>query len=306
MDTRSGNPRSPLVTAFRSDFLLVNHRARLTVATYTYALDSFMDWCVAKGIEVTNVGTGDLRAYIADRRSAAEVYSERTLAKDLSALRGFGDYLVRIALWPENHALQVEPPRVHPRLPRVLSPMQVDTVLAAVDTKKPLGVRDRALFEVIYSCGLRASEAANLQIKQVHLSDKFLIVRGKGDRERVIPFGAEAERWLREWITNARPLLVHRRKVPTVFVNYRGYPLSRRGIWLRFQELRRKTDVAAKVHTLRHSFATHLLNGGADLRSVQELLGHADLATTQIYTHITQDQLQKTHDKYFDLREVRG
>jgi integrase/recombinase XerD len=292
--------RSPLVKSFAADLLLVSRHSRNTVATYCYALDRFVSWYTEAGLDVSAVRVDALRSWVNSRRASGEDYGTRTLAKDLSALRAFGEFLVRKGLWKENHALQVETPRQHSRLPRVLAPEQVDAVLATADINKPLGVRDRALFELIYSCGLRASEAAHLQLKQVHLEDKFLIVRGKGDRERMVPFGGEAEKWLREWLATARPLLVLGRNVPTVFVNYAGNPISRKGIWLRFHEMRTRANVNAKVHTLRHSFATHLLSGGADLRSVQELLGHADLATTQVYTHLTQDELHKTHDKYFE------
>jgi integrase/recombinase XerD len=291
--------RSPLLAAFQSDLLTVQRRGKLTARTYAYTLGKFLEWCKDHALSVERVGVHELRSYITFRRSGGSAYTERTLAKDLSALRAFGDYLVRKNLWTENHALQLETPRVHPRLPRVLTPGQVDTVLATANVQKVLGVRDRALFEVIYSCGLRASEAANLQLGQVHLDERLLVVRGKGDKERMVPFGDEAAKWLREWITLERPRLVKQRVVPTVFVNYRGQPLSRKGIWMRFQDMKASAGLNAKVHTLRHSFATHLLSGGADLRSVQELLGHADLSTTQIYTHLSQEQLQKGHERYF-------
>jgi integrase/recombinase XerD len=124
-------------------------------------------------------------------------------------------------------------------------------------------------------------------------------VRGKGGKERIVPFGEDAKRWLNEWLMHWRPVLVGNRIIPNVFVNSRGNPLSRKGIWMRFQGIEDRSGVYGKVHTLRHSFATHLLSGGADLRSVQELLGHADLATTQIYTHIAQEQLKACHEKYF-------
>jgi integrase/recombinase XerD len=181
----------------------------------------------------------------------------------------------------------------------VLSPEGVDALLGHIDTGDALGVRDRALFELIYSSGLRVSEAAGLLVANLHMEEGFLIVRGKGDKERIVPFGRDAQKWLREWLQNWRPSLVGRRAVPTVFVNSRGKPLSRKGMWFRFQGAEAASGVEAKVHTLRHSFATHLLSGGADLRSVQELLGHADLKTTQIYTHLTDRTLGEAHGKYF-------
>ena len=222
-----------------------------------------------------------------------------TVAKDVSALRSFGSFLVEEGIWQENLVQLVERPKIQRALPRVLSVEQVDSLLAAIDTSEPLGVRDRALFELVYSCGLRISEVATLLIGNVHLQERILIVMGKGSKERVLPFGDVAHEWLSRWIQEGRPAILGSKQVAEVFVNYRGQPLSRKGIWKRFQELETLSGVTAKVHTLRHSFATHLLSGGADLRSVQELLGHSDLSTTQIYTHIEKDELHLYHKEFF-------
>nr|MBP7480148.1 tyrosine-type recombinase/integrase [Spirochaetaceae bacterium] len=166
--------------------------------------------------------------------------------------------------------------------------------------------RDRALFELIYSCGLRISEVSGILLQNVHLNERLLWVTGKGNKERVVPFGDQAHYYLKQWIGEVRPLVLGSRIVPWLFVNYKGNQFSRKGIWKRFQELEAVSGVTAKVHTLRHSFATHLLSGGADLRSVQELLGHADLATTQIYTHIEESRLKQYHAEYFPKRESGG
>ena len=171
--------------------------------------------------------------------------------------------------------------------------------MGAIDTTTLLGQRDDALFELIYSCGLRISEACDLTTAHVHLNEHLILVHGKGDKERLIPFGGKAEEKLTNYIKNVRPLLVKEKVVPQLFVNYKGDPISRKGVWKRFQELEVISGVDSKVHTLRHSFATHLLAGGADLRSVQELLGHSDLSTTQIYTHVTDCQLENIHEKFF-------
>ena len=180
-----------------------------------------------------------------------------------------------------------------------MSPEQVDALLNAIQTKDDLGVRDRALFELIYSCGLRISEVATLYRENVHLEERLLLVLGKGSKERIVPFGDTAFYWLSKWIFESRPKIIGNRQVREVFVNYKGEPLSRKGIWKRFQELESLSGVTAKVHTLRHSFATHLLSGGADLRSVQELLGHSDLSTTQIYTHVNNEELELYHKEFF-------
>jgi integrase/recombinase XerD len=264
----------------------------------------FLDWTEKNTQGLSAVGVKDLLYYSAKRHT--EKMSELTIAKDISALRSFGNFLVRKRIWEENYAIQLDRPKIGRSLPRVLSEKQVDVFLDAIETKDTLTVRDRALFEVIYSCGLRISEAVGLLTANVHLDEQFLIVNGKGDKERIVPFGNEAKQWLGEWLDNWRPLLVGSRIVPNVFVNYRGRPLSRKGVWKRFQEIEVKSGVVSKVHTLRHSFATHLLSGGADLRSVQELLGHSDLSTTQIYTHVAQEQLQVAHEKFFPAHNKGG
>lgn len=194
-------------------------------------------------------------------------------------------------------------PKASRSLPKVLSVEQVETLLSVVDTSTPIGKRDAALFEMIYSCGLRISEACTLLIDNLHLNEQLVMVCGKGDKERIVPFGEAAKKKLEAYLDDGRPDLVGRKVVREVFVNYKGDPISRKGVWKRFQELEALSGVTSKVHTLRHSFATHLLAGGADLRSVQELLGHSDLATTQIYTHVDDNQLSAYHKKYFPGHE---
>jgi integrase/recombinase XerD len=160
-------------------------------------------------------------------------------------------------------------------------------------------MRDRALFELIYSCGLRISEAAGLTFDRLYLKERLLRVLGKRKKERIVPFGDEARRWLLRYLEEARPHFEKGRRSELVFLNQEGKGISRKGIWKRFSGIRAVSGVEAKVHTFRHSFATHLLAGGADLRTVQELLGHSDISTTQIYTHIDEESLQGYHKEYF-------
>lgn len=297
-----------LVSRYCSQLLAVDRKARLTAQTYRISVEEFLHWLEGSspGGEVSAVLSGlvvqDVMDYLIWRR--IRDMEQLTVAKDMSALRSFGSFLVEQGIWRENLVQLVERPRVRRALPRVLSVEQVDALLAAIDTGDPLGLRDRALFELVYSCGLRVSEVAGLLMANVHLNERMLIVRGKGSKERLLPFGDDARRWLSRWIQEGRPAILGSRQVAEVFVNYRGQPLSRKGIWKRFQELEALSGVTAKVHTLRHSFATHLLSGGADLRSVQELLGHSDLATTQIYTHVESDELHLYHKEFFP--EVRN
>ncbi|MDE0026755.1 MAG: tyrosine-type recombinase/integrase, partial [Spirochaetaceae bacterium] len=185
------------------------------------------------------------------------------------------------------------------RIPRVLSVAQVERFLAAIDTGTPAGIRDRALFELIYSAGLRVGEVVALDRGRLYLAQACVRVLGKGSRERIVPLGEPAVAWLGRYLTEARPHLLRRgAATDAAFLNQRGGRLSRKGIWKRFQEVCAGAGIDAKVHTLRHSFATHLLAGGADLRSVQELLGHADLTTTQIYTHVEREELHAEHRRY--------
>lgn len=282
---------------FYTDLILVKRTSEQTAATYKLSAKDFLLWLQSEHIKLNSVTPKELTFYFASRK-VTDV-TELTLAKDMSALRALGDYLVRKNYWKENHMLLLDRPKIHREIPKVLDINQIEKLLGAIDTTTLLGQRDDALFELIYSCGLRISEACDLTTAHVHLNEHLILVHGKGDKERLIPFGGKAEEKLTNYIKNVRPLLVKEKVVPQLFVNYKGDPISRKGVWKRFQELEVISGVDSKVHTLRHSFATHLLAGGADLRSVQELLGHSDLSTTQIYTHVTDCQLENIHEKYF-------
>ncbi len=286
-----------LLDLFYTDLILVKRTSEQTAATYKLSAKDFLLWLQSEHIKLNSVTPKELTFYFASRK-VTDV-TELTLAKDMSALRALGDYLVRKNYWKENHMLLLDRPKIHREIPKVLDINQIEKLLGAIDTTTLLGQRDDALFELIYSCGLRISEACDLTTAHVHLNEHLILVHGKGDKERLIPFGGKAEEKLTNYIKNVRPLLVKEKVVPQLFVNYKGDPISRKGVWKRFQELEVISGVDSKVHTLRHSFATHLLAGGADLRSVQELLGHSDLSTTQIYTHVTDCQLENIHEKFF-------
>ena len=286
-----------LLNQFYSDLILVKRSSVQTASTYKLSSREFLDWLVTERIKLKDVTVQNLMYYFLKRKT--DGCSEITLAKDISGVRALGDYLVRKNIWVENVALLLDRPKAAHNLPKVLSSDQVDSLLSGIDTSTICGKRDEALFELIYSCGLRISEACDLKLINVHMDERLILVHGKGDKERIVPFGDRAAEKLEKYIKDVRPELVKGRNVPELFVNYQGKGISRKGVWKRFQELEKISGVQAKVHTLRHSFATHLLSGGADLRSVQELLGHSDLATTQIYTHVTAEQLEAAHDKYF-------
>ena len=287
-----------LLDQFYADIILVNRMSEMTAQTYRISAQELLEWLVEEKIKLRDVTVQNLVYFLMKRKTDGN--AELTLAKDISALRAFGDYLVRKNYWTENCALLLDRPKAGRHLPKVLSVEQTDELLSSIDTSKPLGIRDDALFELIYSCGLRISEACGLLVTNVHFKERLILVHGKGDKERLVPFGEIAAQKLQKYMEEVRPQLVKGRNISEVFVNYKGEPISRKGVWKRFQEMEALSGVKAKVHTLRHSFATHLLAGGADLRSVQELLGHSDLSTTTIYTHVTDTQLEDAHKKYFE------
>ncbi len=291
-----------ILSSFYDDLVSIDGKSISTAQTYCFVVEIFFNWLNSENILISSVELQTLIKYLVWRQTQG--MDSLTIAKDISALRSLGTYLVREKIWSENYALQLDRPKAEKHLPKVLSVEQVDALLNCIDVSTDLGIRDRALFELIYSCGLRISEVSNLLLQNLHLKERIIWVTGKGNKERLVPFGSEAENWLKKWL-EVRPKFVGSKIVPTIFVNYQGKPFSRKGIWKRFQELEALSGVTSKVHTLRHSFATHMLSGGADLRSVQELLGHSDLATTQIYTHIDAEDLKDYHNEYFPERNLQ-
>ena len=288
-----------ILSSYYDDLVSIDGKSISTAQTYCFAVEIFLNWLKSENKEIPLVEISDLIKYLVWRQTQG--MDSLTVAKDISSLRSFGNYLTRNQIWKENFALELDRPKAEKVLPKVLSVEEVDALLNCIDVSTDLGVRDRALFELIYSCGLRISEVSNLLLQNLHLKERIIWVTGKGNKERLVPFGSEAENWLKKWL-EVRPKFVGSKSVPTIFVNYQGKPFSRKGIWKRFQELEALSGVSSKVHTLRHSFATHMLSGGADLRSVQELLGHSDLSTTQIYTHIDADDLKDYHKEFFPKR----
>lgn len=286
-----------LLNQFYSDLILIKRDAQKTAETYKISAETFLNWLVEERIKLADVTPQNITYFLVKRKT--EGCNELTIAKDISGIRALGDFLERKEYWKENVALLLERPKTVHALPKVLTEDQVDVLLESIDTSDNVGKRDDALFELIYSCGLRISEACTLKVSNVHMDEQIILVHGKGDKERIVPFGKRAYDKLKFYLEEVRPLLTKGKNVPEVFVNYKGEAISRKGVWKRFKELETLSGVQAKVHTLRHSFATHLLKGGADLRAVQELLGHSDLATTQIYTHVTNEQLEEAHKKYF-------
>jgi integrase/recombinase XerD len=268
-------------------------------------MNFFMDWLKSEGLTPEQAGSQDLIRYLDLRRNRDGIDS-RSAGKAVSVLRSFYRFLAEERLRPDNPAALLEGPRRNRRLPAVHPRELVDEMLNSVDTGTPTGIRDRALFEFIYSSGVRVSEAAALNLEDVFFSEGTARVRGKGGRERLVVFGDEAAAWLRRYLEEARPALAGSRRSGALFIGRTGKRLSRKGIWKNYAGVTARAGMSSRLHTLRHSFATELLSGGADLRSVQELLGHADLATTQIYTHVDDSMLRENHRRYLPKLRTRS
>ncbi|MBN2532459.1 MAG: site-specific tyrosine recombinase XerD [Spirochaetales bacterium] len=268
-----------------------------SVATYIHECNVFILYCKKNNLSFNKVTSSNVIDFLVQRQLSG--ISQRTIAKSLSSLRSFFKFLILEGITAQNPARLVEMPRIQKKIPKIFSMSEMDDFFHCIDTENPLGIRDRALFELIYSCGLRVSEAVGLKCADLFLQEALIKVKGKGNKERLIPAGEYALHWLSLYLKQGRPVLLKRNmRTDVLFLNHRGKPLSRKGMWKRFKEIENRANLKGKIHTLRHSFATHLLSGGADLRSVQELLGHADVSTTQIYTHVEEEELRNYHKKY--------
>jgi integrase/recombinase XerD len=290
------NARTPAADGFADYLSAERGLSPTTVATYASEARGFEAFLARCGKGAAQADVRDIEAYMTERR--VRNIDSRTLAKAASAIRSFYRYLVLEGSMESNPARLVDAQRVTMRIPRFLQEEEIQRLLDACEPGQPLGIRDRALFELIYSCGLRVSEAVNLTVDRVSMPEAALRVMGKGSRERMVPLGERARKQLELYLSSARPALAGRAPVNELFLGRGGKKLSRKTVWKCFKRLAMRAGLDAKVHTLRHSFATHLLQGGADLRSVQELLGHADIGTTQIYTHVSQEVLKKTHEEF--------
>ncbi len=273
--------------------------ARQTLDSYRRDLDGLARWLDARGSRLLAATRADLFDYLAQR--SAQQYAPRSNARLLSALRAFYAQQLRL------HAIAVDPtallasPKLGRSLPKALSESEIEGLLAAPDTEAPTGLRDRAMLELMYATGLRVSELVGLPAAAVNLRQGVLRVSGKGGKERLVPMGEEAQHWLERYLRDARPRLAARRDVLPLFLDVHGEEVSRQRFWLLTKSSAARAGIdPAKVspHGLRHSFATHLLNHGADLRALQMLLGHASLSTTQIYTLVAREGLKRLHAQH--------
>ncbi len=270
--------------------------ARATMAAYRSDLKAFSKWLAEQGRNLCTADGGDIQVYLASRLEKGMQSS--SVARILSAIRLFYRYAKRYALRGDDPCTQVNAPKPSRYLPSVLNEQEMETLLNTPDPGTPKGLRDRAMLELLYACGLRVSELVTLKQGQISMETGVLRLVGKGMKERLVPVGEHATDWVVRYLRESRPaLLKDRPRTEDLFVTRQGRAMTRQAFWQNLRQLTRKAGISKPLtpHTLRHTFATHLLNNGADLRVVQMLLGHTDLATTQIYTHVAHDKLKDMH-----------
>ncbi|KXJ32772.1 MULTISPECIES: site-specific tyrosine recombinase XerD [unclassified Pseudomonas] len=269
-----------------------------TRSAYRTDLLAFARWLEGRGLTLENLGRDAVLDHLGWRLS--EGYQARSTARFLSGLRSFYKYAVREGRVAEDPTLLVSMPQLGAPLPKSLSEADVEALLAAPDTEDTLGLRDRTMLEVLYATGLRVTELISLTLDEINLREGSLRVFGKGSKERLIPLGEEAIAWLESYLKTARPLLLGGQPGDILFPSQRGTPMTRQTFWHRIKLHAQVAGIRTSLspHTLRHAFATHLLNHGADLRTVQMLLGHTSLSTTQIYTHVARVRLQQLHAQH--------
>ncbi len=290
---------APLVDAWLDHLRVERRRSPLTLDSYARDLEQLRRFAAGRGCPVEALDRHALEAFV--RELMGRGLSPRSVARVVSSTRGFFRYLMVRRQLEVNPAEDLQPPRAWAALPTFLSVEEVDRLLQLPDVATPRGLRDRAFIELLYATGLRVSELVALGASSLNLEGGYLTTRGKGAKERLVPIGDEAVSWVARYLREGRPRLLRGRTSPRLFVNARGGTgLSRLGVWKILKGYAKTAGLSRRLspHVLRHSFATHLLERGADLRAIQMMLGHADLSTTQIYTHVLEARLRAIHERY--------
>ncbi|MBT3625435.1 MAG: site-specific tyrosine recombinase XerD [Gammaproteobacteria bacterium] len=270
-----------------------------TLKAYRGDLEKFGDWAQRQAKSIIAIRREDILQYLSYRMGKG--LKARSTARCLSCLRALYRYLLREKMLSDDPTLRVENPKLGRPLPETLTEQDVERLLAAPDTNTSMGVRDRTMLEVLYACGLRVSELTNLQLSEINLRQGVIRIVGKGSKERLVPMGEESIVWVSRYLAEARLELLKKNLAQNcVFPSNRGVAMTRQAFWYRIKAHAQTAGIQKKLspHTLRHAFATHLLNHGADLRVVQLLLGHSDLSTTQIYTHVAQHRMKELHERH--------
>lgn len=273
--------------------------AQNTVLSYERDLKKFIDFLDKGGIKDYKLVTRQqIITYLLKLQE--EKMAPASVSRNLASIRSFFSYLSLENFLDQDPSSDLDSPKLSKKLPKVITIEEIEKLLNEPDLSDKFGIRDRAMLELLYGSGLRVSELITLELEDVNLDLGFLQCEGKGSKERIVPLGKMAMDYIRRYLETSRPKLVKNNLQRSLFVNFHGKPMTRQGFWKIIKKYGKQSGIQTEItpHTFRHSFATHLLDNGADLRSVQEMLGHADISTTQIYTHVTQKKLQKVHKKF--------
>jgi integrase/recombinase XerD len=270
-----------------------------TIEAYSHGLARFLDHLKSKKVQdVRDVGKFDIQGFLLALRKRN--LNTKSVVRDLAAIRSFFRFLIQEGVLETNPVEDLESPKVAKTLPEILSLKEIEQILEQPNLQTPLGVRDRAMLEMLYATGMRVSELTHLPTHQVNLEGGYVLLYGKGSKERIVPIGSEAMKWVILYLQEARRTLSKGKESAFLFINRSGGGMSRQRFWKNLKNYAKKAGLHKRItpHLLRHSFASHLLERGADLRSVQMMLGHVDISTTQIYTHVTGEKLKKVHKQY--------
>ncbi|HYG32316.1 MAG TPA: site-specific tyrosine recombinase XerD [Methylophilaceae bacterium] len=287
-------PDPALLDQFIDHLWLEDGLSRNTLESYRRDLQLFADWLQKKSLSLAEVQQTEIQQYLAVRFPASK---PRSISRLIASLRRFYRYALRENKVAVDPTLQIDSPKLPRSLPKSLTEEDVEALLDAPDINQPLGLRDRAMLEILYASGLRVSELVGLKGTEVSLNEGVIRVTGKGSKTRLVPMGEEAVDWISRYLKEARPAILQKRLSDSLFVTQRGQAMTRQAFWYLIKRYALRAGISKHLspHVLRHAFATHLLNHGADLRVVQMLLGHADISTTQIYTHVARERLKLLH-----------
>jgi len=287
-----------LIEAFLDHLRVERRLAANTLESYARDLAALEKYAAGLGVKADALDRHALEEFV--RRQITRGLAPRSVARSVAAIRGYYRFLVLDRRLAGSPADDLQPPHAWPALPKFLSLEEVDALIAQPDVATPLGIRDRAMIELLYATGMRVSELIGVRTADLHLREGYLTCIGKGNKERLIPTGDQAIEWIERYQKTARPAILKGRASPRLFLNVRGGPMSRVGFWkiLKRHGLRANLPRMLSPHVIRHSFATHLLERGADLRAIQMMLGHTDLSTTQIYTHVLEARLRSVYDRF--------
>jgi integrase/recombinase XerD len=281
-------------------FLIVEKGlSKNTIEAYSHGLTRFLNDLREKGVQdIREVAKFHIRGFLLVLRR--KNLNTKSIVRDLVAIRTFFRFLIQEGVLESNPVEELESPKVAKTLPEILTLKEIEQILEQPNLQTPLGIRDRAMLEILYATGMRVSELTRLPIHQVNLEGGYVLLYGKGSKERVVPLGSEAMKWVTVYLKTARGILSKGKEDPSLFINRSGKGMSRQRFWKNLKDYGRRACLRKRItpHLLRHSFASHLLERGADLRSVQMMLGHADISSTQIYTHVTGERLKKIHQRY--------